>query len=66
MKRVDAYLDNETYAALKAEAEKHGTSISAVGRAIVCAKLGIVDQGQRKKRRSVGSSGDTSRIQRDQ
>jgi len=52
MKRVNAYIDDETYAALKAEAARRGTSISAVGREIVCAKLGIVDQGQRKKTRS--------------
>ena len=52
MRRVNAYIDDETYAALKAEAEKRGTSLSAVGRAIVCAKLGIVDQGQRRKKRN--------------
>jgi hypothetical protein len=57
MKRVNAYIDDETYAALKAEAEKRGTSISAVGRAIVCAKLGIVDQGRcwKKRTKIIGS-----------
>lgn len=52
MKRVNACLDDETYAALKAEAEKHGTSLSAVGRAIVCANLGMVDQGRYRKKRN--------------
>ena len=52
MKRMNAYLDDETYAVLKAEAERRGTSLSAVGRAIVCARLGIVDQGQHKKKRN--------------
>ena len=52
MKRMNAYLDDETYAVLKAEAKRRGTSISAVGREIVCAKLGIVDQGQHKKKRN--------------
>ncbi|MBI3021935.1 MAG: hypothetical protein HYY90_04590 [Candidatus Omnitrophica bacterium] len=52
MKRIDAYLKDETYAVLKAEAKRRNISISALGREIVCAKLGIVDEGQRKKTRS--------------
>jgi hypothetical protein len=52
MKRIDAYLDDETYAVLKAEAKKRGTSLSAVGREIVYAKLGIMAQGRRRKRRN--------------
>ena len=52
MRRMNAYLDDETYAVLKAEAERCGTSLSAVGRAIVCARLGIVDQEQHKKKRN--------------
>lgn len=55
MKRMNAYLDDETYAVLKAEAERRGTSLSAVARAIVCARLGIVDQGQQRKKRNLKS-----------
>lgn len=52
MKRMNAYLDDETYAVLKAEAERRRTSLSAVARAIVCTRLGIVDQGRHKKKRN--------------
>ena len=66
MKRVDAYLDDETYAALKAEAKKRGTSLSAVGRGIVCATLGIVDKKQHVRGlRRPPRSDRTSAVQRE-
>lgn len=55
MKRINACLDDETYAVLKAEAEKRRSSLSALGRAIVCAKLGIVNPKPHRKKRNTTS-----------